>query len=233
MTYEIKQYHGTYNISVRTASVKYIVVHYVGAGSNAPGNALANCKYFAGGNRNASAHYFIDDADIYEYADPSQYYCWHVGDGKGKYGIYNSNSIGIEVCNNGGPFTDIEIDQLHWLVWKLMTDFNVNAVNVVRHYDASRKNCPAYYAQNYDKWHELWCVITSEYEEDDMFTDNDRNLLTETYSQVTKVTDPSGRNVAMNDHDHLKWIASKQAKMDEKLDQILEILGTNGTSEAE
>lgn len=160
MGYEINQYHGGYNIQKRNTTVKYIVVHYVGAGSSAAGSALANCKYFASGNRNASAHYFIDDAYIYEYANPSTYATWHCGDGRGRYGITNQNSIGIEVCNNGGPYTSAEIDRLTFLVQKLMKQFNVNADHVVRHYDASRKQCPLYYVQNAAEWTKLHSQIT-------------------------------------------------------------------------
>lgn len=161
MAYEIKTYHGKYNRVARSASaIKYIVVHYVGDGTSAAGSALNNCKYFAGGNRNASAHYFIDDANIYEYADPSSWTCWHVGDGKGKYGITNTNSIGIEVCNNGGAFTSAEIDRLTWLVQHLMSKYGVPASRVVRHYDASRKLCPLYYAQNSSAWNSLHAQIT-------------------------------------------------------------------------
>lgn len=39
-------------------------------------------------------------------------------------------------------------------------------------------------------------------------------------NQVERTDDPSGRNVALNDHDHIKWLAAKQASMDEKLDAI-------------
>lgn len=35
MAYEIKQYHGKYNIQKRTVAIKYIVIHYVGAGTSA------------------------------------------------------------------------------------------------------------------------------------------------------------------------------------------------------
>ena len=161
MGFTIQQYHGRYNIQRRTTAVRYIVVHYVGAGSSAPGNALANCKYFSGGNRNASAHYFIDDANIFEYANPSTYATWHCGDGHGRYGITNQNSVGIEVCNNGGPYTEAEIERLTWLVQKLMSDFGVSASHVVRHYDASRKLCPVYYALNAAAWNSLHHRITT------------------------------------------------------------------------
>ena len=160
MGYTIQKYHGKYNTQSRGGTaVRYIVVHYVGAGTSAPGSALANCKYFAGGNRQASAHYFIDDASIFEYADPSVA-TWHCGDGHGRYGITNNNSIGIEVCNNGGPYTAAEIDRLTWLVQRLMGQYGVPASRVVRHWDASRKMCPLYYAQNPSAWEALRARIT-------------------------------------------------------------------------
>lgn len=160
MSYSIEAYHGLYNIVRRSAAVRYIVVHYVGDGTSAAGSARRNCVYFAGGDRQASAHYFIDDGHIFEFADPREYATWHVGDGHGRYGITNANSIGIEVCNNGGPYTEAEIDRLTWLVQRLMGEFGVPAERVVRHYDASRKMCPLYYAQNPDAWSKLHSRIT-------------------------------------------------------------------------
>ena len=160
MGYTIQRHHGSYNTQSRGGTaIRYIVVHYVGAGTSAPGSALANCRYFSGGDRQASAHYFIDDASIYEYADPSVA-AWHCGDGHGRYGITNNNSIGIEVCNNGGPYTAKEIDRLTWLVQRLMKQYGVPASRVVRHYDASRKMCPLYYVQNPSAWKSLHAQIT-------------------------------------------------------------------------
>lgn len=158
---KINKHHGLYNVQRRVLAVKYIVVHYVGAGTSVAGNALNNCKYFAGGNRQASAHYFIDDGGIWEYADPEAYATWHCGDGGGKYGITNANSIGIEVCMNGDkPFTAREITFLKELVMYLMKKFGVPAGNVVRHYDASRKLCPYYYAKRAGEWEALRKTIT-------------------------------------------------------------------------
>lgn len=158
---KINKYHGDYNIQSRTQTVKYIVVHYVGAGSSKDGNAKNNCIYFSNGYRAASAHYFIDDGGIWEYADPEKYATWHCGDGGGKYGITNANSIGIEVCQDGDrPFTAKEITFLKDLVTTLMKKFSVPAKNVVRHYDASRKYCPYYYAKRPDEWEALRKTIT-------------------------------------------------------------------------
>lgn len=165
MAFDIKQYHGQYNIQKRTQPIKFIVCHYTGAGTSKAGSALANCKYFAGGNRNASAHYFIDDQDIYEYANPRTLFTWHVGDGHGRYGITNSNSIGIEVCSGGADFTQAEQERLRFLVTFLMQQFAVDAAHVVRHYDASRKACPYPYVPNGgdpsgSKWATLHAYIT-------------------------------------------------------------------------
>lgn len=160
---QINKLHGNYNIVKRTQAVKYIVVHYVGAGSSSSGNAKNNCIYFGRANRDASAHYFVDDGGIWEYADPKAYYTWHCGDGHGKYGITNSNSIGIEVCQDGDrPFTEVEIRHLTELVRYLMNQFGVPASHVVRHYDASRKLCPLYYAKRSSEWDKLHKAITGQ-----------------------------------------------------------------------
>ena len=61
--------------------------------------------------------------------------------------------------------------------------------------------------------------------EDTDMTDEQAEMLRKVYDQTFSTFDPSGRDVEMNDHDHLKWMAAKQAKMDEKLDAIIAKLG--------
>ena len=41
--------------------IKYLIIHYVGAQSSTAAN---NATYFAGGDRQASAHYFVDNNEI-------------------------------------------------------------------------------------------------------------------------------------------------------------------------
>lgn len=142
-------------------TLKYIVVHYTGTTASASNN----CKYFRGGNRNASADYFIDtNGKIYKFNDNcKKYYTWHCGDGYGRYGITNANSIGIEVVSAGKEFTSKQKESLRKLVRAIMADFGVPASRVVRHYDASRKCCPAPYAGSTakdKKWNELHEYIT-------------------------------------------------------------------------
>ena len=61
--------------------------------------------------------------------------------------------------------------------------------------------------------------------EDTDMTNEQAEMLRKVYDQTFSTFDPSGRDVEMNDHDHIKFIAAKQAKMDEKLDAIIAKLG--------
>lgn len=127
------------------AAPDYIVVH--NTGSNA--SAKNNCIYFnrEGAKTQASADYFVDkDGSVYQYNKWQHAYSWHCGDGHGAYGITNANSIGIEVVSADDKFTDAQVASLRKLVMKLMRKCGIDAKHVVRHWDASRKSCPGYYA---------------------------------------------------------------------------------------
>ena len=161
---KINRQVGWFNISNRTVNPRYIVIHYTGSGSSASGNAQAQCRYFAGGNRNASADFFIDDGGIWQYnPDIDRYYTWSVGDGSGASGIMNHNSIEIEVCQEpwaNHPFTSDQIYHLSELVPYLMDRYSIPADRVVRHKDASGKQCPYYYSNYYSEWANLRNQIT-------------------------------------------------------------------------
>lgn len=128
---------------------KYIVLHDTG---NFKDSDEGNAKYFCEGSRNASAHYFVDDDSITQLVEDND--CsWHCGDGKGAYGITNNNSIGIEMCRVNGTVTPTTESNTVELVKVLMAKYNVPVERVVRHYDASRKNCPSSFsANNWARW---------------------------------------------------------------------------------
>lgn len=132
-------------------SIKYIVIHYFGA----LGSAKQTCAYFKSTNRQASAHYFVDD-EIWQCVldkDAS----WHCGDGgrgtfKGQ--CTNANSIGIEVrpykvntkSMSAGDkdwyFSDATIANLRELVRYLMDKHGIDENHIIRHYDVTAKVCP-------------------------------------------------------------------------------------------
>ena len=135
---------------------KYIVIHYVGAVSS----AKANADYFYSVNRQASAHYFIDENEIWQVVKEGDR-AWHCGT-TGKYyhpECRNTNSIGIEMCcyNNNGTIDIKEevVNKTIELTKELMAKYNIPVENVIRHYDVTHKICPAPFVNNESRWNEF------------------------------------------------------------------------------
>ena len=136
-------------------SIKYLVVHYTG---NSNDTAYNNTKYFKSINRNASAHYFVDDNNIYQCVEDKNV-AWHCGDkiktgnGGSYYGVCtNNNSIGIELCCTNYDISSRTETNTIELVKYLMNKYNIPASNVIRHYDVTNKNCPAPMVKSNDRW---------------------------------------------------------------------------------
>lgn len=130
--------------NTNSRNVEYIVYHYTG---NSKDTAWANANYFQGANRDASAHYFVDDENIYQIVDACDV-AWHCGS-KTYYHAYcrNSNSIGIEMCCTAGNYKvgPAALENAAQLGASLCKYFGITDVDkyVVRHYDVSHKKCPA------------------------------------------------------------------------------------------
>lgn len=141
-----------YNFSKRTeGKIKYIVIHDTG-NTDKGADAEAHFTLHNRGDRGASAHYFVDDKQILRIIKDEDR-SWAVGDGRGKYGITNENSLNIEMCiNSDGDFNKTYLNTLR-LTKYLMEKYNIPLENVVRHYDASRKLCPNVFKENnWEKW---------------------------------------------------------------------------------
>ncbi len=151
--------HST-NYRARRDSIRYIVIHYVGA----TGSALANVKYYGGTpNISASAHYYVghasEDGSIYQSVDPKDC-AWHCGSTNGKYysECRNDSSIGIEMCCHKASdgtwyFDDITIEKTIELTKWLMAEYGIDADHVIRHYDVTHKTCPAPFVNDASAWH--------------------------------------------------------------------------------
>lgn len=135
---------------------KYIVIHYVGAVSS----AKANADYFYSVNRQASAHYFVDENEIWQVVKEGDR-AWHCGTNGTYYHpeCRNSNSIGIEMCcyNNNGTLDISEkvIEKTIELTKELMAKYNIPVENVIRHYDVTHKCCPAPFVNNESRWNDF------------------------------------------------------------------------------
>lgn len=135
--------------AMKNKNIEYIVVHFVGAVSSAKNNA----DYLYSNSTSASAHYFVDEKEVWQCVlDKDK--AWHCGgglQGTGGHTYYqkctNSNSIGIELCvkkDKGGKwyFEDRTIDNAIELVKSLMRKHNIPISKVIRHYDVTGKLCP-------------------------------------------------------------------------------------------
>jgi len=139
-----------YNHSVRTEKISYIVVHDCGAVSTARNNR----DYFASGDRQASADFFVDSNNIIQTMDYNKNYSWSIGDGHNKYGKHNGNVVALEMCleKNLQP-SEKTIQNALDLVRKLMKELNIPISNVVTHHQCSDKMCPnSFSANNWAKW---------------------------------------------------------------------------------
>ncbi len=139
----------------RKQKIQFIVVHYT---ANNGDLAKSNCSYFKSPNRNASAHYFVDEKEIWQSVEDNNT-AWHCGT-SGKYyhnKCRNDNAIGIELCSEKDSkgnyyFNNETIKNAIELTKMLMKKYNIPIENVIRHYDVTRKVCPAPFVNNNVAW---------------------------------------------------------------------------------
>lgn len=150
----IKMPLGVHISKAPNREIKYLAIHFTAGSSSKAGSAKSVKHVFE--SRKASADFAVDDQDIVQFnPDLKNYYCWAVGDGNGKYGVTNKNSISIEICSSlkkgtsaavpnhsGWYFTDAALENAVKLSKYLMKKYNIPIDRVIRHYDASRKSCP-------------------------------------------------------------------------------------------
>lgn len=147
----IKSHSGNY-VNHSERNVKYIVMHYTG---NKKDTAKANAKYFKGGDRNASAHFFVDNDNIYQIIElkDTAYHCGTSGSYYHK-SCRNFNSIGIEMCCTAGNYkiSSKTINNSVHLCANMCKRLGITAKDVdtyvLRHYDVTHKKCPAQMADS-------------------------------------------------------------------------------------
>lgn len=199
-----------YNRSRRTSAIKYIVVHDTG-NTDKGADTERHYLYFNGGDRDSSADVFVDDHQAIQVNDWDKYYTWHCGDGHGKYGITNANSVGVEMCINSDGDYEKAFDRTVAVVKELMQVLGIDADHVVRHYDASRKDCPmSMHANNWARWNEFKRRIT----EVDEVSREEYNALVARVEKLEKQQDTMiynyiDKNMPAWAHEAVKWCVDK------------------------
>lgn len=143
------------DLNRRNKDIKFIILHYVGAVSTAKNNA----DYFFSKYRGASAHYFIDNKEIWQVVEDNDA-AWAIGANKYYTEARNSNSISVEMCcytmKNGNINVAKEVEEKAVeLVKMLMKKYNIDVDHVIRHYDATRKNCPEPFVSDTERWNDF------------------------------------------------------------------------------
>lgn len=167
----------------------YIVVHYVGSVSSAKNNA----DYLFSNSTSASAHYFVDEKDIYQVVEDKDK-AWHCGGGlQGNYGhkfygkCTNSNSIGVELCckkkDGEWYFENKTIENAVELIRYLMDKHSIPIERVIRHYDVTGKICPAPFVNE-----GVWVDFKEEIEGGTPMTKAEREKFNALVEQVEKLT---------------------------------------------
>lgn len=134
-----------------TSKIKGIVVHYT---ANPGATAIANRNYFEGlkdsGERKASSHFVIGlDGEVIQ-CIPSSEISYASND-------RNKDTLSIECCHpdESGEFNKATYTSLVQLVAWLCKRFDLEASDVIRHYDVTGKECPKYFVEHEDAWEQF------------------------------------------------------------------------------
>ena len=147
---------------------KFLVFHYVGAQSSTAAN---NATYFFNGDRQASAHYFVDNEEIWQSVEDL---CgaWSVGNTRTE--VNNQNSINIEMCCMGSNLlvTETTENNAIELGAYLMKKHNIPMANVRSHYEVTAKGklCPNF--ANTSRWNTFKSKLQSKLNNTDVSSGN-------------------------------------------------------------
>ena len=174
-----------YDSNRSKSQIKWIILHYVGAVSIAKNNA----DYFYSTFRGASAHYFVDEKEIWQVVEDNDS-SWAIGADKYYTHARNTNSISIEMCcykkNGKLDIKESVVEKAIELTKYLMEKYDIDADHVIRHYDATRKVCPAPFVNDESRWQDFKKALG-----DKSTSSNSKDKVIAT----VKVTHPNGLNL--------------------------------------
>ena len=156
--------------SRRPSDIRYLVIHFT---ANDGDSAKNNADYFAREAPGASAHFFVDEREIWQSVQEKDI-AWHCGTRGMYFHPYcrNANSLGIELCSRKRGekyyFTPETVKNAQQFVRSLMKRYGIPTENVVRHYDVTHKNCPAPFVEDAGAWQRFKAGLMEQEKEDNM-----------------------------------------------------------------
>ena len=148
----------------RKSPVQYIVVHYT---ANRGDTAKNNIDYFARTETRTSAHYFVDEKEVWQSVRDEDT-AWHCGAKTYKHPLCrNGSSIGVEMCiwDKAGKVRQGTVTKAAEVVRELMEQYNVPPERVLRHWDVTGKNCPLPMVENPSLWEDFKAKLKGDEEE--------------------------------------------------------------------
>lgn len=180
------------------SAIRYLVFHYTG---NDGDRAFNNAFYYQDNIVQASAHYFVDDDNIYQSVEDTGI-AWAVGGKKwsdcartGGGSLFltanNYNTLSIELCDTrrDGKLmaTEATLERAVELGRALMEKYGIPVERVIRHFDVSGKHCPAYFMDS-----ERWAAFKERLKEDETM-DVDKLIADMTPEQACKIVEKAQR----------------------------------------
>ena len=156
--------------SRRPSDICYLVIHFT---ANDGDSAQNNADYFAREAPGASAHFFVDEREIWQSVQEKDI-AWHCGTRGMYFHPYcrNANSLGVELCSRKRGekyyFTPETVKNAQQFVRSLMKRYGIPMENVVRHYDVTHKNCPAPFVEDAGAWQRFKAGLMEQAKEDNM-----------------------------------------------------------------
>lgn len=156
--------------SRQPSDIRYLVIHFT---ANDGDSAKNNADYFAREAPGASAHFFVDEREIWQSVQEKDI-AWHCGTRGMYFHPYcrNANSLGVELCSRKRGekyyFTPETVKNAQQFVRSLMKRYGIPTENVVRHYDVTHKNCPAPFVEDAGAWQRFKAGLMEQAKEDNM-----------------------------------------------------------------
>ena len=132
------------NITPRNSTAEYCIVHYTN-NYDAGSNAEMHYKYFNSvREEGSSADFVVDENTAFQMNDYRKYYTWHTYTNREK-SIGNYNSASVETCVNSDGDLHKALLNTAIVVADICIDLDIPMSRVLRHYDVTKKICPAYF----------------------------------------------------------------------------------------
>ncbi len=144
---QIIEVNGTGRRGTALGTVNNIAVHYVG---NPDTTAMQNRNYFNQPTTTVSSHFIVGlDGEIVQ--------CVPLNEISSATNHRNSDTISIEVCHpdTTGKFNEKTYGSLVRLCDWLCEQYDLEAADLIRHYDVTGKQCPLYYVEHPEAWEQL------------------------------------------------------------------------------